>query len=202
MNEFKPNSNRYKMEQKEAEKRKPVEKVVRGSVKIKKKNEIRKFADRFISEDAGNVKSYIVNDVIIPAIKNTFLDIIIDGAKMIFGGSGGHRSDSRSSKVSYRNYYDRKGDRYGSPAEPRNREGYTFDEITLETRGEAEEVLDQLQGIIETYKVARVADLNDLLGITGDYTENRYGWTNIRNAKVERVRDGYRLVMPRALPID
>ena len=202
MHDYKPNSNRFKAEQKEMAERKPVEKVVRGTVKVRKKNEIRKFADRFISEDAGNVKSYIVNDVIIPAIKNTFLDIIIDGAKMIFGGSGHSRGGSASSKVSYRNYYERKGDRYGSPSEPRSRNGYTFDEVTLESRGEAEEVLDQLQGIIDTYKVARVADLNDLLGITGDYTENRYGWTNIRNAKVERVRDGYRLSMPRALPID
>ena len=55
--------------------------------------------------------------------------------------------------------------------------------------------------IMEEYEIVRVADLYDLVGVTGEHTDNKYGWTNIRNAEIERVRDGYRIKMPRALPI-
>ena len=55
--------------------------------------------------------------------------------------------------------------------------------------------------IMEEYGIVRVADLFDLVGITGDYTDNKYGWTNIRSAEVVRVRDGYKIKMPRAMPI-
>lgn len=48
---------------------KKVEKIVKGKVKTKKKSEISKFKDVFISEDAKDVKSYIIMDVLIPAAK-------------------------------------------------------------------------------------------------------------------------------------
>jgi hypothetical protein len=56
--------------------------------------------------------------------------------------------------------------------------------------------------LIETYGLVRVADLYDLVGITGNYTDNKYGWMNIRNADIVRVRDGYMIKLPRAMPID
>ena len=83
----------------------------------------------------------------------------------------------------------------------RTASGYSYDDIIVETRGEAEAVLSRMDEMMEEYEVVRVADLYDLVGITGDYTDNRYGWTNIRNAEIVRVRDGYTIKMPRALPI-
>ena len=85
---------------------------------------------------------------------------------------------------------------------PRTRTGYNYDDIILETRGEAEEVLERMEELIETYGIVSVADLYDLVGITGNYTDNKYGWTNIRNAEPVRVRDGYMLKLPKALPIN
>ena len=41
----------------------------------------------------------------------------------------------------------------------------------------------------------------DLVGITGQYTDNNYGWTNLRNAEPVRTRDGYMLKLPRAIPL-
>ena len=54
---------------------------------------------------------------------------------------------------------------------------------------------------MDEYNIVRVADLYDLVGVTGNFTDNNYGWTNIRNAKIVRVHDGYKIDMPRALPI-
>ena len=60
-----------------------------------------------------------------------------------------------------------------------------------------------LVSAINTYGIASVADLYDLAGITcRSYTANKYGWTDIRSAKVVRIRDGYILELPRTVQIN
>ena len=76
------------------------------------------------------------------------------------------------------------------------------DDIIFDNRGEAEIVLSRMDELIDTYGIVTIADLYDLAGVTGDYTTNNYGWTNIRSAEVVRVRDGYIIKMPKAMPID
>lgn len=193
---YKPNS--HKSREEASEKR--VEKVVTGPVKVKKKSDIQKFADVFISEDAANVKSYILMDVLVPAVKKAISDIITNGIDMIlYGGNGRSNKRSTADRVSYNRYYDRRDeDRYSNN---RTRSGYSYDDIILETRAEAEQVRDRLDEIMDQYGLVRIADLYDLVGITGSYTDNDYGWTNIRNAEIIRVREGYMLKMPRAIPI-
>ena len=140
--------------------------------------------------------------MLIPTIKDAIADIITNGVNMmLFGETKRSSKASNSSRVSYRSYYDRKDDRR-SATTSRARVGYDFDDIVLDTRGEAEEVLDRLTEVLDTYTIATVADLYDLVGITGAYTDNKYGWTNLRNADVVRVRDGYMLKLPKAVPID
>lgn len=205
MNEYKSNSHRSKELQraKAQESEKKVEKVVTGTVITKKKSPIRKFADEFISEDAKNVKSYVVGEVLIPAIKKAISDIITDGIDMIlYGGSRRDGRRSTADRVSYRNYYDRDGRSSRDARTTVATSRYTTDDIILSNRGEAEEVLARMDELMDTYGLVRVADLYDLVGITGNYTDNKYGWTNIRNAEVVRVRDGYVIKMPRAIPID
>lgn len=201
MQDYKPNSHRFKEEQKQAAtEKKKVEKVVSGTAVVKKRSEARKLADIFISEDAENVKSYIFMDVLVPAIKKAVSDIVTDGIDMIlYGSTGRSKKGGRADKVSYRSYYDDKGsERYRSSGSSR----YNYDDIKIPTRAEAEEVLDRLDEIIEMYDAATVADYYDLCGVTGQYTDQKYGWTNLRNAKIERVRDGYIIKLPSARPID
>ena len=59
-----------------------------------------------------------------------------------------------------------------------------------------------MSDLIETYESVSVADLYDLVGKPCNYTDNKYGWTNIRNVEPVRVRDGYILKLPKAMPID
>lgn len=198
MGEYKPNSYRSK-ETPQSEKK--IEKVISGTAKSKKKNEVRKFADVFISEDIDNVKSYILMDVLVPALKSTIVDIVNNGINMIFYGETRGSKKSASSGVSYGRYYDKDYDRRNNCSN-RFRNKYSYDDIVLDNRGDAEEVLSSMDDLIDRYRFASVGDLYDLVGITGDYTDNKYGWTDIRNAQVVRVRNGYMLKLPRALPLD
>lgn len=193
-----PNSHKSKAEAAEKRVEKP---VITGQAKVKKKNEIQKFADAFISEDAGNVKSYIFSDVLVPAIKKVVSDIIKDSIDMIlYGEVRASNKRPAADRVSYNKYYDRRDDdRFASTN--RTRSGYSYDDITLDSRGEAEAVRTALDDIVDQYGHVRVADLYDLVGISGDYTDNDYGWFNVRNVEIIRTRDGYKLKMPRAVPL-
>lgn len=193
--EFKSNSHKSK----EVDEKKKVEKVVKGKVKTKKKNGIAKFTDVFVSEDVSSVKSYIIGEVLIPAMKKALSDIVTNGIDMIlYGESGVTKRKSPGSRVSYTNYYDRR-DRY---EDRRVRSGYDFNDVILDSRGEAEDVLSRMDELIDSYGIVSVADFYDLCGITGSYTDNKYGWTDIRSAQVVRVRDGYKIKLPRALPLN
>jgi hypothetical protein len=79
---------------------------------------------------------------------------------------------------------------------------YSYDDVTIDNRGEAEMLLREMKNTINRYGMVRVADLYDFVGITGDPTDNKYGWTDLRNVEVVRVRNGYKLDLPRAMPID
>lgn len=202
MNDYKPNSHRFKEEQKEPSvEKKQIQKVVSGTVKTKKKSGLSKFIDNFVSEDVGSIKQYVIFDILVPAIKDAIYDVGKGALDAVFYGEKGRPSKSTASKVSYRSYYD-KGSSSSRPSTNRTLTGYSYDNIVLESRAEAEEVLSRMDELIDMYGVVAVADLYDLVGITGNYTDNKYGWTNIRNAKVTRVRDGYLIELPKALPLN
>ena len=194
---FPNNSHRAKEEQKTSLAEKKVEKVTTGKVKTKKRSEGSKLKDVFISEDVRDVKSYIFLDVLVPAIKNAIVDIVTDGVNMIFG-TGKKRSSSSSNYVSYRDY-SRRDDR---SRDSRLSSRFNYDDLIFESRGEAENVRDQMDAMIDRYGVVTVADMYDMADISAPYTSNKYGWTNLRNADIIRVRDGYVIKLPRAVPID
>lgn len=202
MEEYVSNSHKSKEEAaKKAEKK--IEPVVTGAVKQRKKSEIRKLTDVFVSEDVGNVKSYILMDVLVPAIKKAVSDIVTNGVDMLLYGESGRtkKRDAGASRVSYRSYYEKERERREGIGS-RVQTGYDFDEYVLNNRGEAEEVLSQMDDLIDRYKVVTVADYCELIGVRSRYTDNNYGWTSIRNARVVPVRDGYVIKLPKVMPLD
>lgn len=200
MEEYVSNSHKSKEEVNKTEEKR-VERVVTGSVRQRKKSEFRKLSEAFVSEDATNVKSYILMDVLVPAVKKAISDIVTNGIDMVLYGEAGKtkKRDSGASRVSYRSYYEKERDRDRGPS--RVRTGYDFDEYELVNRGEAEEVLEQMDNLIDRYGVVSVADYLELIGVRSNYTDNNYGWTNIRSATVARTRDGFVIKLPRAMPI-
>ena len=176
------------------EEKKKVEKIVTGTVKTKRKSGLSKMFKNIVSEDVHDIKTYLFSDIVIPTIKKTISDTV---DMILFGGS--RKSRSTASRVSYRSYYEDPRDRDARPLA--SSIAYNYDDIIVGTRGDAEAVLSQMNDILDTYKSVSVADLYDLVGLSGNYTDNKYGWTNLSTAEVVRVRDGYKLDLPRATPI-
>lgn len=208
--EYGGNSHKMKDEQKtlpdKSSEEKKIEKVISGSAKSKKKGEMQKFADVFISEDVGNVKNYIFMEVLVPAVKKAISDIVTNGVDMILYGETRQKKNSNTTKVSYGKYYGNSREqeqRSSSCYRQSGRTGFDYDEIIFETRGDAESVLDAMNEIISQYGVVSVGDLYDLADVSTDnFAVNKYGWTDIAGCKAVRVRDGYVLKLPKAYPIN
>lgn len=196
METYRGNSYRERSNQASKEDKK-IEKVTTGKVRTKKKSEMSKLKDVFIAEDVRNVKSYVVLDVLVPAIKKAIYDIVVDGVGMILGESVAKKR-SGSNYVPYRDYSS--STRRDSE---RRRRGYEIDDVILDSRGEAEDVLDRMDDVLDEYKVVTVSDFYDLVGISDEPIDHKYGWRNIASAEVVRSRDGgYMIRLPRPMPID
>lgn len=205
--DYKPNTKKYKEEQAQNQtEKKKVDKVISGTAKVKKKSELRKFVDNFIADDVSSVKDYWVKDVLVPNIIDTIEDIVVGGIRTLLRGESGRR-DHRSSRsygspsyVNYSRYSDRRDDRRNN--DNQTRRGYGYDDVVVNSRADAEAVIEQMDGIIDTYDMVSVADLYDLVGMTSNYTDNNYGWKNIRNAEPVRLRDGgWMIKMPKPVPL-
>lgn len=165
-----------------------------GQNDIVKKSGLRKLADVFISEDISNVKSYLFESVIVPTLKNLFVDFVTNGANMLVNGEA-RGSRASGSRASYDRYYS--SNRRDEERSTRPTRRWGFEDYIIVDRRKAEDILRELDVIIEEFKQVRVADLNEMLGVSGPYTEQYYGWTDIRTAKIVPVRGGYIIDMPR-----
>lgn len=209
MENYKPNSykskegqritNTHKSKEGQEEKR-DIKPVVSAPAKKKKKSGLVKFTDVFIQEDISNVKEFIISDVLIPTFKKLALDIV---ESVLYPGEGSNRSNrAPGSKVSYTSYDKayRNDDRFAKGSNRVNT--YDYDNISFTSRRDAEAVLMAMDDVIDRYGIVRVADYYEFSGVTGSYTDNNYGWTNLSTARVDRTRDGYVIRLPRPMTID
>ncbi len=194
-------SNSHKSKEDTKSQEKVVHKVVTGKARSVKRSGSRTLLDRFLSDDLGSIKTYLVSEVLIPNIKKMVDEAVTNGIGMLLYGEAGrsNRKNSASSKVSYSRYYD--NDRNRSEDRSRQR-GYQHNDIIIDNRGEAEEIVSAMEDLLERYGTVTVSDLHELAGITGVYTDNNYGWTDLRSAKVVGTRDGYLIKLPRAVPLN
>lgn len=215
--EFPPNTHSKRVRDPKGEEKK-VEKVVTGKVERRKKPLSRRFLEVFVQDDAQSVGHYILFDVLIPAAKDVIADVVSQGIeRTLFGGSRssgrrpGFRSGAPTGHVSYNRYSSTppwNRDRRDEPRDisRKSRASHDFDEIILATRNEATEVIDRLFELVSRYDQATVSDLYELVGIAGNFTDEKWGWTDIRGAGVTRIsvrgEAQYLLDLPKPIQLD
>lgn len=200
--DFPSNSRKANTTKEEAPKK---EKVISGSVIKKEKTLGHKFKDAFFnSESTANIKDYIFLEVIVPTIRDAISDAIKGSADMIFGGGKPtNRNSRRNNDVSHFSYSSISKDaKSKTNYRSRNKARLDFDDIIIDNYGEAVQVIDLLVEHTFRFGEVTVADLYDLVGISSDYPDRKYGWTDLSSAQPRRVRGGYLLDLPRAKLLD
>lgn len=190
---------------------KPVVKIVEGRVRLQKKSISVRTRDIFLGGRIRDSFSYVVREVLIPAARDMAFDSLTQGAEHTiygqavghirrnvnrsgaFGGSGGPVNYNRMSSPAARREEPRERD-----VSPRGRATHDFNEVIMASRVEADDILNELQDIINEYRMVSVKTLYELLGLEFHHTDVRYGWTNLTDAGVRRIRNGeYILVLPK-----
>lgn len=181
--------------------REPIQKIIEGKVVTRKPPWWKRAARGMIAEDAQNVGDYLLIDVVLPSLKNLVRDLVVGGTDRTLFGRGqvrrGGGMGMGSSREPLRTRYDQMG---GEPRRMMSREArarHDFDEVTLDNRAEAIEVVETLIARVERYGAASVSDLYDLLGVTGSYADRGYGWTDLSTADVRQYRGAWLLDLPR-----
>lgn len=204
MPEYTPNSNKYreKMAQKNSsEQEKRRESVVTGNVTVKKSTGLRKIIEVFFAKDIEDVKDYLIQDVLIPELRDAVYNLINNGSQMFLYGETKSKRNSNSGpgviRVNYNKCYDQSKPQEQSS---RSRSGMNFDNVVFDEIADAEEVLNQMIDIIEDFNMISVADFCDLANIPEEYTDRKYGWTNLSKAEVRRLSGGgYYIKLPKAI---
>ena len=179
---------------------------LKGQVIAKKPTIWRRIRGMFIAEDIGDVKGWLLDDVFVPFLKDTALDLMA----LYFYGSTSRRGrrNSRGGDVYIRNDYSdkyvpknsRRRDRDNSP---KLQDGGTdYRNIVLTDREDARNVVESLYDRIDRYQNASVADLLCEVGITSNYAQTRWGWTDKSQIGIKRVSDGYLIDVDKAYPLD
>jgi hypothetical protein len=203
--DFPPNSHKSKEEPEPA--KKDLKKIVSGEVVTRKKPLKQRIKSIFVGGEFKNAAAYIAIDVLVPAARNMIVDATTKGIERLIYGDSPQRSrqnDYNRSRVSYNSPLDRNRQRgVMLPDQPPHygRSSRNSNEIIVNSRKEAELVLSTIADIIESYDVASVADLNELVGLPNTHIDNKWGWTSIRHADLRQVREGWLIDLPPAKPI-
>nr|DAQ18483.1 MAG TPA: hypothetical protein [Caudoviricetes sp.] len=187
------NSYKTKMENNALAEKPKAQKIVSGQAKLKKKG----FFDFLVSEDASSVKSYLLSDVLIPNIKRLIQELVTSGINQLLYGNDykPSKSSTNASRVSYNNFSNQTAN------QPKRLKGNDIIEIEVDTYTDSQNVIYQLQALVDQYNQATIADLYDLVGIDGDFTDNNYGWKDLTRVSVIPYGRKFIIRMPRFIAL-
>lgn len=189
---------------------------VQSGAKERKKSLGKRFAETFLSEDIDDVGEWVKHDVIIPGVKNLVYDALTNALQGVLwnGGSSGPRYDRRDDRRyqrDYSSYSKNKSRDTRSSSDSYNRDRFDFRDIVFvpeyekgqtlkDARTAAEAVLFELNYLIDEYGHATVADYyNQIPGVRTVFTDNDWGWVDLRDARVKPVREGYIITLPKPI---
>ena len=159
------------------------------------------------AEAASGAVGMAFDEVVIPKIKETVVDFGNSLLHRIFYPDGGGSSSSNNRSFSSNRFtpYDRmdakKRNRYANIDD--ERDTYDFTRYSFKNAGLAEAVADKLVDLVDEYGIATVNDFHDAMGLTGEFTDDNFGWTRENfTVRVLRRRDGYILDLPRPRQIN
>lgn len=192
---------------------KKVDKVISGEVTFRKKPLGRRIFETFFgSADSVGAWGYVVHEVLVPAAKDMVSDAVTGGIERALYGDARPRSRARGGTPysNYRNYSSYSSGPIGGRRDREDRlEEITHrarasndpSQVIVPSRAEAQEVIDGMFRLIEEYDVATVADFCGLLGVTSQFTDEKYGWHDIRGYDIRRTQGGYLVDLPRPRPL-
>ena len=179
------------------------------------KNKTNSLASKFFAQDLKSTTNGVVNDVLLPGVKNLLANFFKKFVDYLFlgGSSGNNRDGSYTNYSNYsiaRNvtYSNNSAYNYGQQQAPRQNNQasrsslYSLNDFVFKDRGEAEEVLSQMSGYITRYGSVSVLEFYDLIDQRSNPQDNKHGWKDLSNATVQRCAEGYWIDFPKIIVLE
>ena len=178
-----------------------------GKVKLNKDTESKKFLKLFFSGNLADAAKYAFINVIVPTAKDAICKTGTSALQYwVNGDKPTQNQGSGPNRVSW--YWAGANNQKQSvtPVQRVTNNIYEVGSLYFDDRGDAETVLLKLKETLQTYTVARVADLYELSNMKVTYTDYEYGWRNLDSAYVGRVSGGvgdgkYVISLPKVTPL-
>lgn len=155
------------------------------------------------------MKSFIFDEIVTPLIQRAVVEGITGTINyLVKGDAYADRKDVRQFGKSYINY---NGISSGKPSGSAGQyvysgksSGMDIENVWFESRVDAQHVLDEMQGVISQYDILTVNGFYDLVGQTSriDPSNEKFGWSDLRNAYITASHGGWIIHLPRPMPID
>lgn len=186
---------------------------------VKKKSNLDRIKEEFFGDKPDSVKNYVLYEVVIPSVKSLISSAVTGGINALLYGSG-NAVPSNGARI----YSGRDSAPWTSTASPRridygsaSRNAYhnslarrqiQVDDITFETREEAQYAIDRMQEYIDAYGSVSVLRYYDICGVSANFAQDNYGWTSTRDMFINSYFDhesgnaAYQIVMPPAVALN
>lgn len=202
--EYPPNNSSSKRKPQD---QKDLSPVVESGATRRRRSLRKQFKETFVAGDARTAVRYMMFEVVLPAARDMIVDAMHQGMeKLIFGDSRRRGATppqaGPTGHISYNRYSSSRMSGPGRAMSRQARARHDFDDIVLDNRAEAEEVIDRLFNLVSQYDSATVADLYELVGLSATHTDHKWGWEDLQGAGVSRIRGGYLLDLPEPEPLD
>lgn len=196
-----PNNSMAAMQQKEQKEKTPIAPVIQeGSAVIKKKSGFRKLIEVFIAEDLVSAKHKLVNDLIVPTIKNGIVDcvsLLVKGERTAKSSVVTSAFWGKAPQTQTYNY----NAQFANPMANQQVRPITvmpYDEIEYLSMQAAKDVLDRISNLAYQYGRVSILDLYNASGMSpqGNYTYDDYGWqaADIMHARITSTFNGHYII--------
>ncbi len=184
----------------------PVTPVVSNDhVQVKKTSEFKKLKNSFFSRDFKDVLSDVGKDVLLPGLQRTFVDIVKNGVDMIVYGGSRQNNRSYNGGTSYSSIFssgNTRVERPGSSLQPVRSNVFMVNDITYDNKIDADNVLQTLQDLIYRYRKASVEDFYNASNLKPNFTDSKWGWTDLSGAYVYMTMNRWAIRLPKAIPLE
>lgn len=174
----------------------------------------RKLGNTFLAEDTTSVKSFVIREVIVPTIKDTFYQIVTGGLSMyLYGNTKAAPNRNRGSNTPNGGSYISYGG-ISTGAKPNKQivtdsnsgrmtyRDWVFED-SLDENGrpvsgytKAQNAEEKLISILEQYGVVYVSDYYDAVGISAPVVARGWCWRDLSSARISKVYGGWILELP------
>lgn len=199
LNSIKGNSRtRYTSDPKD--KGKKIDPIISKDKLVKQKKSLlqRLFPDFFdIKRNKGEIKDYLIKDIIVPGIKNGILDmlyLIFFNERRRSSKYNDYTSKFRGTSIVYNN---REYNKSYNNNEKKEKNKYDSDDsvdyrnIIVDDRMVADSIVAKMHSIIDDCGAVSVADLLSIVDLTSNYIDNDWGWKHTEEIGVKRVSGGF-----------